>query len=57
MKNFVYFLREMEFRIIVKTQTDEEKLITFKEISKKIYYKCDFIFSSINDLESLDNYD
>lgn len=57
MLNFVYFLREVELRVIIKKFNDIEKMNTIKEIIKKVYFKCNFKFSSISDLEKLNNYD
>ena len=54
--NFVYFLREIEFRFIVKSFNAEDITITFFEIVKKVYDKCNFIFSSKSDIEEFNNY-
>lgn len=35
MLNFIYFLREMELRIILKKLSDEEKVNQFKDILKR----------------------
>ena len=56
MKNFIYFLREVEFRVIVKKMGDEKKMNTFKQLVKKVYDICNFKFMSKNDLENLNNY-
>ena len=56
MKNFIYFLREVEFRVIVKEMGDEEKMNTFKQLVKKVYDISKFKFMSKTDLENLNNY-
>ena len=52
MNNFKYFLREIEFRVILKKQNNNEKLNTFFELTKKVYDICQFKFSSKEELES-----
>ena len=45
MNNFIYFLREIEFRVIIKKQSYDEKLKTFFECSKMEYDTCKFNFN------------
>ena len=54
--NFLYFLREIEFRFIVNNFNDEDKINTFIDIVKKVYDNCHFIFNSKYDIENYNNY-
>lgn len=56
MNNFIYFLLEIEFRVIIKKQSDIEKFKTFFECSKIVYDTCKFNFSSKIDIENFNNY-
>lgn len=56
MNNFIYFLREIEFRVIIKKQGDAEKIKPFFECSKMVYEACKFNFSSKTDIENFNNY-
>ncbi len=57
MNNFIYFLREIEFRIIIKKKNNDEKINTFFEITKLVYDNCKFKFSTKAELENFNNYD
>ena len=56
MNNFIYFLREIEFRVIIKKKPDDGKLNIFFEISKMVYDTCKFNFSTKEDIENVKNY-
>ena len=56
-KNFIYFLREIEFRVIIKKLNNSDKINTLFDCIKKVYLKCDFKLSSKSELERFDNYD
>ena len=57
MSNFIYFLREIEMRIILKKFSDIEKLNRFGGVIKKVYIKCNFKFSTKVELKNFINYD
>ena len=56
MNNFIYFLKEIEFRVKIKNKNDDEKLKTFFEISKMVYDTCKFNFSKKEFIENVNNY-
>ena len=56
-KNFIYFLRESEFRLILsKKNTIEEKLNYFKKCVKIVYELHEFDFYPEEELKDFDNY-
>ena len=55
MNNFIYFLREIELRVIIKKKSDDEKLNIFREITKTVYDNCKFKFSDKTELENFLN--
>jgi len=57
MNNFIYYLREIEMRILIKNFNDTKKIETFKYMMKIVYDKCKFKFSSKNEIEDLNKYD
>ena len=56
-KNYIYFIREGEFRLNICKKTDEKKLNIFYKILKHIYELCEYEFSSVDDILNFDNYD
>ena len=56
-KNFIYFLQEIEFLVIIKKLNNNDKISTLFDYIKKVYLKCDFKLSSKSELERFDNYD
>ena len=56
MNNFISFLREIEFRVIIKKQSDDEKIKTFFGCSKMVYDTNEYNFSSKTDIENFNNY-
>ena len=57
MNNFVYYLREIEMRILIKNFNVTKKMETFKNMMKIVYDKFKFKFSNKNEIEDLNNYD
>ena len=55
MNNFIYFLREIELRVIIKKKSDDEKLNIFWEITKTFHDNCKFKFSDKTELENFND--
>ena len=56
-KNFIYFLRESEFRLLLsKKKSNEDKLKFFQKCVKIVYELNEFDFYSDEEIYSFDNY-
>lgn len=55
-KDFILYLREAEFRINISKKKSDEKLDILFKIIRDIYEFCNFNFSSITELEDINNY-
>ena len=56
-QNFVYFLREAEFRLNISKLTNEDKLKIFRNILKNVYNLNNYDFYDFDEISSFDNYD
>ena len=56
-QNFVYFLREAEFRLNISKLTNEDKLKIFRNILKNVYNLNNYDFYDLDEISSFDNYD